>query len=609
MAYCASTMLSQSSHFVACALLLMLSVCGFHEGVLAQQGPCDCLALNERPIKEISDGEGSGTGTVTWSCDTIYLLTEPVFVNSGDELTIAPGTLIKGRTGVVFDTLTYTLPNGNPSPREDYVYSQHAGSLIVSAGASLQADGTSDCPIVFTYEEDPMDGSIGYDIRGKWGGLIVCGNGALNTFDGNDEVEGVVDYTGQDRHVYGGDAASDASSGVLRYLSIRHASTSLGISQFGNGIETNALTLCGIGNGTTVEYIETIASGDDGIQIFGGTVDIHHVAAIFNEEDGLEYDQGWQGRGQFIFAMTDELNYAGEHAGDYEGDDYEEFDVNMTFMPYSNPLLYNQTYIGAGAATAIRLHNGAGVRMHNSLFVNFGLGIDFEDEDPCDAWELLLFGETNIENNRFWQIGDSSAIAELILYDDGYVFNGQEVVEAHFIDNNNFAADPDIDFTFSSDSGHVMDPINLTPDSVTMMAELEFLPNDPWFDSVDYIGAFSPSGENWLTCWTYAEQLGLFGAWNGGDVDTDSEILGCTYFFACNYSAAATLDDGTCEIESCAGCTFSDADNYDPEALFDDGSCNGSALLECPADINQDGSVNTSDLLIFLGAFGDDCEE
>jgi hypothetical protein len=69
------------------------------------------------------------------------------------------------------------------------------------------------------------------------------------------------------------------------------------------------------------------------------------------------------------------------------------------------------------------------------------------------------------------------------------------------------------------------------------------------------------------------------------------------------------LDDGTCEIESCAGCTFSDADNYDPEALFDDGSCNGSALLECPADINQDGFVNTSDLLIFLGAFGDDCEE
>jgi hypothetical protein len=107
----------------------------------------------------------------------------------------------------------------------------------------------------------------------------------------------------------------------------------LGISQFGNGIETNALTLCGVGNGTTVEYIEAIASGDDGIQIFGGMVDLRNIAAIFNEEDGLEYDQGWQGRGQFIFTITDELNGAGEHAGDYEGDDYEEFDVDMTFMP------------------------------------------------------------------------------------------------------------------------------------------------------------------------------------------------------------------------------------------------------------------------------------
>ena len=435
-------MLSRRLPFIVSWAVFVFAIIGAHPTAWSQQGPCDCPPWAERPVKEISDNDGAGTGTAAWSCDTTYLLIEPVFVNAGDVLSIAPGTLVKGRSGIVFDTLTYTLPNGNPSPREDYLYSQHAGSLIVSAGATIVADGTADCPIVFTFEADPMDGSVGYDVRGQWGGLIVCGNGALNTFDGNDEVEGVVDYTGQNRHVYGGDDPWDASSGVLRFISLRHASTSLGISQFENGIETNALSLCGVGNGTEVEFIEAIASGDDGIQIFGGMVDVRHVAAIFNEEDGLEYDQGWQGRGQFIFSITDELNGAGDHAGDYEGDDYEEFDVNMTFMPYSNPLLYNQTYIGAGQATAIRLHNGAGVRLHNSLFVNFGLGIDFEDEDPCDAWELLLFGETNIQNNRFWQIGDSSSISELILYDDGYVFNGQEEVEAHFTDNNNFAYDP-----------------------------------------------------------------------------------------------------------------------------------------------------------------------
>ena len=602
-------MLSPLSHCVAVVFALGLAIFGFAETVQAQDGPCDCPDWNDRPVKEITDNDGAGIGTVTWSCDTVYILTEPVFVNPGDILTIAPGTLVKGRTGIVFDTLTYTLPNGNPSPREDYVYSQHAGSLVVSAGATIYAEGTADCPIVFTFEADPMDGSVGYDVRGEWGGLIVCGNGALNTFDGNDEVEGVVDYTGQGRHVYGGDDPPDASSGMLRFISLRHASSSLGISQFGNGIETNALTLCGLGSGTTVEYIEAIASGDDGIQVFGGMVGLRNIAAIFNEEDGIEYDQGWQGHGQFIFTITDELNGAGEHAGDYEGDDYEEFDVDMTFMPYSNPLLYNQTYIGAGEATAIRLHNGAGVRLHNSLFVNFGLGIDFEDEDPCDAWELLLFGETNIENNRFWQIGDSSSISELILYDDGYVFNGQEEVEAHFTENNNFALDPSIDFTFASELGHVVDPINLTPDSAAMAVDPEFLPEDAWFESVDYIGAFSPNGGNWLTCWTYAEQLGLFGAWNNDQGNAEADVLGCTYLFACNFNDEATLDDGSCEIQSCAGCTWPNADNYNPDALYDDGSCTGGAVLTCPSDINQDGMVNTGDLLIFLGAFGEECSE
>ena len=37
----------------------------------------------------------------------------------------------------------------------------------------------------------------------------------------------------------------------------------------------------------------------------------------------------------------------------------------MTFMPYSNPMLHNQTYIGT--ATAIRMHNGAGVRLYSLL--------------------------------------------------------------------------------------------------------------------------------------------------------------------------------------------------------------------------------------------------
>jgi hypothetical protein len=569
----------------------------------AQIGPCNCLPVGERPVLSVYDNDGMGTGTATWSCDTIYLLTETVFVNPGDILTIQPGTVVMGREGIISDTLTYTLPNGNPSLRQDYIFSQQAGSLVVAAGAELLAEGTSNCPIVFTYEGDPLDGSSGYDMRGKWGGLIVCGLGELNTYDGDDTVEGIDDITGQDRHVYGTGMDPLGSSGVMRYISIRHASTSLGISQFGNGLETNALTLCGVGSGTVVEYIEAIASGDDGVQIFGGLVNIRYLGLAFNEEDGLEYDQGWQGNGQFIFVITDEWNGAGDHGGDYEGDDYEEFDVDLTFMPYSNPLLYNQTYVGRGDATAIRLHNGGAVRMYNSLFLNFGLGIDFEDQDPCDAWELLLFGETVIHNNRFWAIGDSSGMAELILYNEGFVWNGQESVEAHFVNEGNAVVDPVCDYLFESDGGHITNPIHLSIGNDTLVVAADELPVDAWFSPVNYFGAFPPDDSNWLTCWTYMEQLGLFGEWIG----TGGNVTGCTYTFACNYNPEAAIDDGSCEVSSCAGCTWEEAPNYDPLAMWDDGSCQLPEANACPADINGDGQVTALDLLQFLGAFGMVC--
>lgn len=129
------------------------------------------------------------------------------------------------------------------------------------------------------------------------------------------------------------------------------------------------------------------------------------------------------------------------------------------------------------------------------------------------------------------------------------------------------------------------------------------MPIDPWFVPADYIGAFPSDGSNWLTCWTYMEQLGLFGEW----VDEAQSIGGCMYSFACNYNPLATHDDGSCEITSCAGCTWPDADNYDPAALWDDGSCQLPQGTSCPEDINNDGQVNTGDLLMFLGAFGQLC--
>jgi len=52
-----------------------------------------------------------------------------------------------------------------------------------------------------------------------------------------------------------------------------------------------------------------------------------------------------------------------------------------------------------------------------------------------------------------------------------------------------------------------------------------------------------------------------------------SDTAGCTDISACNYNPIAACDDGTCEFSTCAGCTDTSACNYDVEALIDDGSC------------------------------------
>ena len=160
---------------------------------------------------------------------------------------------------------------------------------------------------------------------------------------GEDLLEGVVDVTGQQRHVYGGNTDPHGASGVLRHLSIRHGSTNLGWNMSGNGQETDLLQLGACGSGTVVEHIELLASADDGLHIFGGLVEARRVMSAFHAEDAFESDQGWQGVGQHWFGLQDTaLAQASNPPGrsfvyDAEGDDFEESNMDPTAEPFCTP--------------------------------------------------------------------------------------------------------------------------------------------------------------------------------------------------------------------------------------------------------------------------------
>ena len=86
--------------------------------------------------------------------------------------------------------------------------------------------------------------------------------------------------------------------------------------------------------------------------------------------------------------------------------------------------------------------------------------------------------------------------------------------------------------------------------------------------------------------------------------DDGSCILpnGCTDPLACNYDPAATCDDGSCQLPD--GCTDNTACNYDPAASCDDGSCEYLSCAPCPGDFNSDGQRDVNDMLMLLSAFG-----
>jgi len=157
------------------------------------------------------------------------------------------------------------------------------------------AEGTATQPIIFTSVADEIEPgqiaspNLDSDLNGLWGGLIVLGKAPISVSgDGTEaSIEGIPadDNNGK----YGGNVADD-NSGVIKYVSIRH-----GGANIGEGNEINGLTLGGVGSGTTIENIEIVANQDDGIEWFGGTVNVTNAIVWNAGDDAIDTDQSWAG--------------------------------------------------------------------------------------------------------------------------------------------------------------------------------------------------------------------------------------------------------------------------------------------------------------------------
>jgi hypothetical protein len=437
--------------------------------------------------------------TVTWRATNEYRLDTVIYVQTNATLIIEPGTVIKGATNV-----TANRP-GIPSL---------VSALWVTRGGKLIADGTKENPIIFTAEGDNLNGNIPPTQTALWGGIVIMGNAMLNTAGnvaGNastpkyDSFEGVEpeETSGFPRaeHRFGGGNDAD-NSGVLRYVSIRHAGR-----VFQPNAELNCLSLAGVGSGTVLEYIEVFAGSDDGFEWWGGTAGSKYLVAAFIEDDDFDTDQGYRGTNQFWFGIKPPWAATGDSRG-FESDG----DLNQSALgetPVARWYAHNATIIGRGkgvtasdrgVAWVVRDESAANVA--NSVFADWNQGLRMEADG--------LFHFTNVTTlasigNNLWDV-NVNANAEGAFVFATPLFNNviTNALLGGVSYTNNGALDPRPQTGSPALSGAVAGaPI-----------------------SVAYRGAFSGPSDNWADGWTALSRYGYLKAAAGGTITAATLIAG-----------------------------------------------------------------------------------
>ena len=408
------------------------------EGVISDSGETAGTAFGNRPIYTIDVSAPSALDPAG-----LVLGNDAIFEISGGAARITPpdGAAVSSGGGLPDCQLEM-------APGAVIVGGSNTDFLVIEQGCALMADGTADQPIVFTARAE-VDGDAEDNDRGLWGGLVINGYAPINDCP-EGASGGTVDCTKEgeaNSGLFGGDNAND-NSGVLRYVSVRFAGSNVDPEN-----QLNGIAFQGVGDGTTVEFVQVHNNLDDGVEFFGGTVDAKYVVLTGNADDSLDWTDGWTGRIQYLYIeQTDAADNAIE-ADNREGDEGA--------TPRSNPSIANMTVLGKSDENALRLRRGTGLALSNS-FVDGSATCIRVDGTSRD----LLGTELTVE-------GVSFACAQTNRGDD------DGAVAAYLAGATNVSVNGD----------HV-DPVGL---------------GDTFFDAVDFIGAFG--SEDWSAGWTYPRSV------------------------------------------------------------------------------------------------------
>ena len=455
---------------------------------------CDHLLFGE-------DGKDNAEGTVIGNGDQelvfkgkqtikkgVYTLKGWIYIADGSELTIEPGTIIKG------DKAT-------------------KAALIVERGGKLIAQGAADAPIVFTSAQP-----AGQRRPGDWGGVIICGKAHNNQTS--------MQIEGGPRTQHGGDNDAD-NSGVLSYVRIEFAGYPFKADQ-----EINGLTLGSVGSGTKIDHVQVSYSNDDSFEWFGGSVNCKYLVAYKGWDDDFDTDNGFSGKVQFGLSVRDPRIADQSQSNGFESDNCAD---GAQVSPYTTATFSNITFVGP--KTAADFQNNSSYITAGSYFPNNGSGLgkfqaamqirrssrlNCVNSVVCD-WPIGLIidgekgdtpaqakaGTLRLQNIFIANADILGSDANKCYEDKEYDYKAKAVKAdskqsySHTFfetaaNNNRYFADKS---ALMLTDGKGVGVAFMPQTGSNLFGAQNFSGLDSWFDQVTYIGAFN-ANDNWLDGWT-----------------------------------------------------------------------------------------------------------
>ncbi|MDB3934174.1 hypothetical protein N9393_07580 [Luminiphilus sp.] len=401
-----------------------------------------------------------------------YLMEGRVTVGNGNGNIRADGKL---ESGSDVQTVTLTIEPGV----KVYGKTGTFANLVITRGSKIMAEGTATAPIIFSSDDE------GYEGAGEWGGLIIHGYGLHNTCAGAEVCN--VDSEGESGKA--GGFVRDDSSGALKYVVVAE-----GGYEFAPDNEINGIPLVGVGSGTTIEYIQVEGNSDDGIEFYGGDVNVKYGVFTNNLDDSIDWDEGYQGNLQYIIVKQ-------SNAG---GGEAFEMDTQGAAEPLSKPTVANLTIVASkkadDAAYVMRFKKGSAGFFHNVVVT------------------VASDSATTFTHCASIEGGDSQGEVGNALYLNNWVYdctNASDaqglLVQADFDASagtiNAVAAEGNLGQFYESLSAEAsgldaLDWIAINGSLPESVADVEYL------DSTDFAGAVNPDQSDlWWAGWTISGSL------------------------------------------------------------------------------------------------------